>query len=108
MSDYFLKIPFTIDNLDRFYVRSSIKKALVSQMPQFSGKFLDIGCGKMPYKQFILENSTVREYIGLDIETAIEYDVNVKPDFTWGGITMPFENNTFDTTFATEVLEHCP
>jgi SAM-dependent methyltransferase len=62
----------------------------------------------MPYRDFVLDNSLVKQYIGLDIDTAIAYDKNIKADFTWDGIKMPFENECFETAFATEVLEHCP
>jgi SAM-dependent methyltransferase len=74
----------------------------------FKGDLLDIGCGKMPYKNYILQNSPVSKYVGLDIEGALEYDAFIKPDFTWDGIKMPFEDDSFETTFATEVLEHYP
>jgi SAM-dependent methyltransferase len=62
----------------------------------------------MPYKNFILQNSSVTKYVGLDIENALQYDSVLKPDFTWNGIIMPFENCKFDCAFGTEVLEHCP
>jgi SAM-dependent methyltransferase len=74
----------------------------------FKGRLLDVGCGKMPYKNYILQNGSVSEYVGLDIETAIEYDENVKPDYTWDGNVIPFESDSYDTIMATEVLEHCP
>lgn len=103
----FINIPFTVENLDRYYVRTSIYKALENLLPNFKGNLLDIGCGKMPYKNYILQNSTVTNYVGLDIENALEYDTSVKPDFTWNGIKMPFEDGQFETAFGTEVLEHC-
>jgi len=104
----FTQFSYRADFLDRYVIRKAIFEALKKSLPMFSGKLLDIGCGKMPYKKFILENSKVSEYIGLDIETAIVYDHNVKPDFTWNGHKMPFENASFDCAFGTEVLEHCP
>jgi len=104
----FTNIKFESKNLDRYFIRTSIFNALTKTLPSFSGNLLDIGCGKMPYKNYILENSNVKKYIGLDIENALEYDVAVKPDFTWNGKIMPFENNHFDCAFGTEVLEHCP
>ncbi len=107
-SDNFIKVPFSKENLDRYFVRNSILNALSISTTQLRGNLLDIGCGKMPYKQYILENSKVINYTGLDIENALEYDAAVKPDFTWDGITMPFENDSFETAFGTEVLEHCP
>jgi SAM-dependent methyltransferase len=104
----FVNIPFSIENLDRYYIRTSIFNAIKNNLLKFKGNLLDIGCGKMPYKNYILENSTVEKYIGLDIENALEYDAVVKPDFTWNGIIMPFEKDSFDCAFGTEVLEHCP
>ncbi len=106
--DNFTQIPFTKDNLDRFYVRTSILDSLKKSLPNFKGKLLDAGCGKMPYRSFILSNSEVKEYIGLDIERALVYDGEIKPDFLWDGIKMPFEDKSFETIIATEVLEHVP
>lgn len=108
MTNDFINIPFTNENLDKYYIRASIFDALIKMLSQFEGNLLDIGCGKMPYKKYILENSSVTKYIGLDIENALEYDTTIKPDFTWNGLTMPFENNSFECAFGTEVLEHCP
>lgn len=108
ISDNFINIPFTKENLDLYLIRTSILKALDANASLFKGKLLDIGCGKMPYKQRLLSNSKIEEYTGLDIENALPYDSNIKPDYTWNGITMPFENNQFDSAFGTEVLEHCP
>jgi len=107
-SDNFINIPFTLDNLDRYYVRISILNALNNNLGKFKGNLLDIGCGKMPYKNYILQNSSVTKYTGLDIENSLEYDASVKPDFIWDGISMPFENASFESAFGTEVLEHCP
>ena len=106
--DNFVDIEFSVHNLDRYYIRLAILNALKERIDKFSGNLLDIGCGKMPYKDYILQNSSVIKYIGLDIEGALQYDADVKPDYTWDGIKMPFANGTFETTFAIEVLEHCP
>jgi SAM-dependent methyltransferase len=108
VSDNFIDIPFTTANLDRYVVRKAIFKALTEHIPFFKGKLLDVGCGKMPYKNYLLENSEVSKYVGLDIDSALPYDVAIKPDFTWNGKVMPFENESFDCCIATEVLEHCP
>ena len=108
MKDQFINIRFKNDSLDIYYIRTAILKALTNALPNLDGKLLDIGCGKMPYKEYILTNSKVTEYIGLDIETALIYDKNVTPDFTWDGKTMPFKENSFGCAIGTEVLEHCP
>ncbi|WP_338815500.1 glycosyltransferase (plasmid) [Bernardetia sp. Wsw4-3y2] len=106
--DPFLNPPFTEENLDRYYTRKSILEALTSYITEFKGHFLDVGCGKMPYKNYIIQNSLVEQYVGLDIEEAIQYDEKIKADFTWDGINMPFSDASFDSAMATEVLEHCP
>lgn len=104
----FVDIKLTYNNLDTYYIRTSIFKYLNHHLPMFNGDLLDIGCGKMPYKDYVLENSEVTKYVGLDIDTAIVYDQNIKPDFLWDGQVMPFKDNSFDCAFGTEVLEHCP
>ncbi|WP_027136913.1 class I SAM-dependent methyltransferase [Gaetbulibacter saemankumensis] len=104
----FIDIPFRTDTLDRYLIRTSIFSALKINLPSFKGKLLDVGCGKMPYRDYVLEHSDVEDYIGLDIETALDYDKKIKPDYTWNGIIMPFGDNSFDCAIATEVLEHCP
>ena len=108
MQDNFVDIRFSKRHLDQYYIRIAILKAIKNNLQLFKSNLLDIGCGKMPYKDFILKNSRVKNYIGLDIENGFEYSVIVKPDYTWDGIKMPFANGSFETTFATEVLEHCP
>ena len=108
MIDNFTNIPFTKENLDRYYIRTAIFDALKIALKEFKGNLLDIGCGKMPYKNYILENSTVENYVGLDLDNALEYDKNIKPDYTWNGKVMPFEDNSFGCALGTEVLEHCP
>ena len=108
MADNFIEISKGIDNLDRAIVRTMIKSAIDSNMNSFKGKMIDVGCGKMPYKNYILKNSSLKEYVGLDIESAFVYDNQVRPDHVWDGASMPFENELFDSAIATEVLEHCP
>ncbi len=68
---------------------------------------LDVGCGKMPYKEYILGNSSVTEYIGLDLESSLVYDQKVKPDILWDGVNMPLNDSEVDCVLATEVFEHC-
>jgi SAM-dependent methyltransferase len=109
MKDKFIHIPFTINNLDIFWTRNSILKRLEESIPEFGGNFLDVGCGKMPYKDLILKNGKIKNYIGLDIETAREYDTHTKPDVFWTSDgKIPLEKDTIQSAMATEVLEHCP
>jgi len=106
--DGFIDIPFESANLDRYYIRRSVLLALQEALPFFSGALLDVGCGKMPYKKYIMEYSSVKQYTGLDLEGAIVYDKAIKADLFWDGERMPVQDSTFDTVLATEVLEHCP
>jgi len=108
MNDGFINIQLNTGTLDRFIVRHSILRELNGALSHFSGHLLDIGCGGMPYKQYLLNHSAITNYTGLDIEGALTYNENVRPDFTWNGIVMPFQTSSFDTAFGTEVLEHCP
>jgi SAM-dependent methyltransferase len=105
--DGFIQIPFTEANLDRYLVRTSILAALNKVMPQLKDNLLDIGCGKMPYRKHILENSAVNLYTGVDIENALVYDKAIKPDLLWDGQSIPLANNSYQTVITTEVLEHC-
>ncbi len=106
--DFFINIKYYSNTLDRYAIRKAILEALKWSLIHMHGKLLDAGCGQMPYKEYILTTSKVTEYIGLDIDTALNYSSSVKPNYTWDGITMPFDNNHFDCCIATEVLEHCP
>ena len=108
MRDQFIDIQYSVETLDKFAIRKAIFAALNESLPSFSGNLLDIGCGKMPYKDYILNNSQVDDYKGLDIETALIYEDTIKPDFYWDGLKMPFRNEEFNCALATEVLEHCP
>lgn len=104
--DFFMD-KLTKDNMDNYFIRRSIFRSLQENIHVFSGKLLDSGCGKMPYREYILKHSDVTEYIGLDIENSLTYDKTIKPDFFWDGKTMPFDDNSFDCILSTEVMEHC-
>ncbi len=107
MDDRFIDIKYGYKTMDIYLIRRSIFRSIQSVLPLFKGQLLDIGCGKMPYKNYILNNSNVAKYTGLDIESALEYDKAVRPDYVWNGITMPFDSESFDCALGTEVLEHC-
>jgi hypothetical protein len=44
--DNFTNIPFTKENLDIYYIRTSILNDLKETLPTLEGDLLDIGCGK--------------------------------------------------------------
>ena len=62
----------------------------------------------MPYKDYLLARTDIKKYTVLYIENALVYESQITPDVYWDGVKMPFEDSTFDSCMATEVLEHCP
>ncbi len=64
-----------------------------------TGKVLDIGCGNKPYAIMF---DRCDEYIGCDI---IQSSGN-KVDIICKATKIPLEDNTLDTVFCTQVIEH--
>lgn len=104
--DNFTNIPLSASTLDIYNVRSSILRALKEVLPYLKGELLDVGCGKMPYRSYVLSNSSVKKYVGIDLANALSYDKEIKPDIIWDGTSMPIDDETYDCSIATEVLEH--
>ncbi len=92
--------------LDKYIVRSAILSALRETLPMLSGKLLDVGAGRQPYRSVVTgDGSRVEKYCPLDIEGSPIYP---GAEFKWDGVKMPFGDAEFDCAIATEVLEHCP
>jgi hypothetical protein len=49
----FLKIKLTEESLAVYTVRKSLFKAIEHVVREFEGTLLDVGCGQMPYKEYI-------------------------------------------------------
>ncbi len=64
----------------------------------FTGKILDVGCGKKPYASWF-KNAT--EYVGLDIGDNINADYIVNENNKW-----PLSNSTFDCVVSFQSFEH--
>lgn len=69
----------------------------------FTGILLDYGCGNMPYKSMF---DQVKNYIGLDVETAQNYGFKRDGVTYYDGVTIPFEDNFIDGVISSQVLEH--
>lgn len=107
---YFTNIQLEEENITVYTVRKLIFEAIQRATPHFFGEILDIGCGIMPYREYILENNQkVIKYIGCDFEASLneEYAMG-KPELFWDGKTLPVADNSIDTVLMTELLEHCP
>lgn len=87
-----------------YVVRKSILQSIRKYLPEFRGKVVDLGCGDMPYKEMILSQKRVTDYISIDWPGTKYY--HNQPNFFWDGITIPLENESVDCVLLTEVIEH--
>jgi SAM-dependent methyltransferase len=94
-----------IGNYQTYLVRYHILQAVISAMPSFSGRLLDVGAGSSPYEELIMASGKVSEYIKLDFANS-DYHQGHELDLTWDGKTIPLDAQSIDTVFMTEVLEH--
>lgn len=88
-----------------FAARKSILNAINELKTKAKGSVLDVGCGIMPYRDYLCENGLIEKYIGIDIELT-DYHYKLKPDYFWNGKEIPFDDDSFDWIIATEFLEH--
>lgn len=106
--DMYIDIKLNSGTVDRYIIRRSILNALDESIIAFSGSLLDVGCGKMPYKDYILaKNEKITKYVGIDLEVSTIHNTSIA-DIHWDGTKMPIDDERFDSAIATEVLEHCP
>lgn len=101
---------FTSPNLHKlgvaFYaIRITLLKAINELKSRITGRVLDVGCGVMPYKEFLLESNRIDRYEGVDLAPT-QYHGKVVPDYFWDGKTLPVSDNCFDWVIATEFFEH--
>ncbi|MGN6568906.1 MAG: class I SAM-dependent methyltransferase [Flavipsychrobacter sp.] len=83
--------------LEYKYLFTDLKDAIENYA---SGDVLDIGCGNKPYK--VLFEGKINSYTGCDI---IQSDRNLV-DIICPATDIPLPNNSKDTVFTTQVLEH--
>jgi SAM-dependent methyltransferase len=85
-----------------YLVRRRLLQAIKGSAFLLKGKLLDVGCGSKPYKSLF----TVDEYIGMDFQGEGHSHENEEIDIYYNGKNIPFENETFDSIFSSEVFEH--
>jgi len=86
-----------------YFIRKGLYKSVKDLAPLLSGKVMDFGCGAKPYKDLFTNASS---YTGVDIQVSGHSHVNEHIDVYYDGKHLPFENNSFDNIFSTEVFEH--
>lgn len=102
--DWFIELNIKKLPLSVYIVRKSLLKSVSELKPQLKGKVVDLACGIMPYKEFLLSDK-IEDYIGIDLEPT-EYHHDVKPDLYWDGVQIPLDDASLDFILATEFLEH--
>jgi len=85
-----------------FLTRSRLLRGIAKYAPELNGRLMDFGCGSKPYRSLF----EVREYIGIDYENPGHPHKNEQIDVFYDGKRIPFENDTFDSIFSSEVFEH--
>ncbi len=86
-----------------FYIsRKELRRRFSALAPKLSGRLLDVGCGEKPYEKLFTAAS---EYVGLEYDGPRQRAVS-KADVFYDGVTFPFPSQSFDSVFASEVLEH--
>ena len=82
--------------------RRLLLAGVASMSGRFRGRLLDFGCCAKPYKALF----KVDEYVGVDFMGEGHDHSNEQIDFFYDGKTLPFDNESFDGVFSTEVFEH--
>jgi SAM-dependent methyltransferase len=89
-------------NFPGYLVRHRLVQAIANHSHNMHGTMMDFGCGSKPYKSLF----NVDKYVGLDYNGSGHSHDDEQIDFFYDGKTIPFEDNTFDSVFSTEVFEH--
>jgi SAM-dependent methyltransferase len=86
-----------------YFIRKGLFDKISLYSPELQGRLLDFGCGEKPYKDLFIN---VTSYIGLDYDGGGHDHTNENVDVYYDGKTIPFEDETFDSFFSSEVFEH--
>lgn len=85
------------------FQRWNLFKFIKKNSSVMKGRLLDFGCGRKPYRSLF---KNVSDYIGVDIEVSGHIHNESEIDIFYDGKTLPFENDSFDSLFCSEVVEH--
>ena len=85
-----------------YFIRRGLFKGIQKYSNQLKGTLLDFGCGSKPYKDLF----NVEKYIGVDVVNHGHPHEKEEIDIYYDGKILPFDNETFDSVFSSEVFEH--
>lgn len=85
-----------------YFARVGLHKHIKLFSSYITGKVLDAGCGRKPYRNLF----ETEQYIGMDIENPGHDHTNEDIDVFYDGVTFPFEAHEFDNVICNQVLEH--
>jgi SAM-dependent methyltransferase len=85
-----------------YFSRKGLLKYIRKESPNLSGRLLDFGSGRKPWRSLF----QVDEYVGVDIEESGHDHGDSRIDFYYDGHVLPFETHSFDCVFASDVFEH--
>ena len=84
-----------------YFARRGLLEVLREVLPQLEGEVVDVGCGRKPYREFIV----CSRYIGLELDTPASRALGLADAFYEGG-RFPFPDASFDGVFCSQVFEH--
>lgn len=85
-----------------FLMRRGLIRSIEAISHHVKGRVMDLGCGSKPYRNLF----SCDEYIGVDFENPGHPHLNEQIDVFYDGKNLPFENESFDVVFCSEVFEH--
>lgn len=86
-----------------YFVRKNLYLGISEFSKFLSGSILDFGCLANPYMVIF---TICTNYVGMDIETSGHDHNNEMIDVYYDGKNIPFEDESFDNVFSSEVFEH--
>lgn len=72
-------------------------------------RVLDVGCGTGRSVEIFRSNAPDSSWVGIDIEDSAEVLARTREDaefHTFDGVTIPFEDASFDVVYCAQALEH--
>ncbi len=103
---YFIDVKLNLETVYVYTVRKIIQGLIDRHLDFFQGVLVDLGCGEMPYRQYLFDKCPkLKKYIGVDVKFN-NYHQTLKPDIYWNGKKIPLKNKTADIVMATELFEH--